>query len=109
MGTNEEKIKIYKARWLILPTILVWFLCMITPIMEGLSNLFGGIVFGLVGMGAVGVLLQKESKTGQKFKFEWKWQDWGGLIIFVAVIYAVAMRVDPITLMKIIAAIFKNN
>jgi hypothetical protein len=108
MGTNEEKGKIFKARWLILPSIMIWFLCILPAIMDHLSNIFSGIVFGFVGIGAVGVLVQKKSKSGKTYSFIWKWQDWVGLITCILVIYAIALKVDPITLIKLIADIFKN-
>lgn len=97
--------------WLFPISILTWLLCIIPGVINWLSN---AVAYIITAVSAIiifpAIMIGKKKTTRMKsFKIVVDWKDWMGLIISILVIYAIKMKVDPISLIKAIGAILNRQ
>ncbi len=85
--------------------IILWLFSGVIP---AILLLFALILIGIFSRPQPRVQILGEISTG-KFSLKWAWTDWLGLILLLAVVYAVWSHVDPLKLIQLLKEIAQKS
>lgn len=94
MGQDDQQLGI-RPLWVALLAVAMWLFTPIAPVQQVVPYILPLLPF----LASPAFRLIYERGPRGKIKFEWTWQDWVGLTIFIVVLYAIYTGTDPVTLL----------